>query len=505
MSGVDGILWSGVAGDEVEGRFVRRFRRGREPVPSGLASADALAATADQLGAAVEHIRVRDKRYRRALALADLLAAWTALLVANLIFGALPSGLALGAAPVALIAIGKLLGLYDRDEVLLRKTTLDEAPAIFQSTTLMTIGLWLAGIDTAERLEFVVLWAALFLAMLSGRALARFLAAQSVEVERCVFVGDSAEYRRIASKLESRATHARLVSCISPQTMVAYGDTAPDQDATDLVTLLGQARAQRVIIEPSALPSPDMLDFVRAVKGLGLRVSLLPKVLDVVGTAVEFDELDGMTILGVRSFGMSRSSWVAKRAFDIAVATLSLLVAGPLMALIALAIKVDSGGPIFFRQVRIGRGGESFTILKFRTMEADAEQRKVELRKLDEIPEDGLFKIKSDPRMTRVGRLLRPTSLDELPQLVNVLRGEMSIVGPRPLVIDEDAQIHGWDRRRLHLTPGMTGRWQIAGSARVPLPEMVKIDYLYAARWSLWTDLKILLRTVPFVLSRRGM
>jgi lipopolysaccharide/colanic/teichoic acid biosynthesis glycosyltransferase len=118
---------------------------------------------------------------------------------------------------------------------------------------------------------------------------------------------------------------------------------------------------------------------------------------------------------------------------------------------------------------------------------------------------EGLFKIADDPRVTRVGRWLRRFSLDELPQLVNVLRGEMSLVGPRPLVSDDDARITGLDRRRLHLTPGMTGHWQILGSARVPLPEMVKLDYLYVAGWSLWSDAKILLRTVPYVLARRGM
>jgi hypothetical protein len=193
VSGVDGILWSGLAGDEADGRFVRRLRRGQEPVPNGLASPDALAATADQLGAAVEHIRLRDRRYRRTLALADLITAWLALLAASLLFGTLPSVLGFAAAPVALVAVGKLLGLYDRDEVLLRKTTLDEAPAIFQSTTLVTIGLWLSGVVTAHRLEFVVLWAALFFASLAGRVLARAIVARSVDVERCVFVGDSVE------------------------------------------------------------------------------------------------------------------------------------------------------------------------------------------------------------------------------------------------------------------------------------------------------------------------
>jgi lipopolysaccharide/colanic/teichoic acid biosynthesis glycosyltransferase len=136
-------------------------------------------------------------------------------------------------------------------------------------------------------------------------------------------------------------------------------------------------------------------------------------------------------------------------------------------------------------------------------MVVDAEERKEALRPRNET--EGLFKIADDPRITRVGRVLRMTSLDELPQLLNVWRGEMSLVGPRPLVVDEDAQVQGWDRHRLHLTPGMTGHWQILGSARLPMQEMVGIDYLYVANWSLWTDVKILIRTIPYMVSRRGM
>jgi lipopolysaccharide/colanic/teichoic acid biosynthesis glycosyltransferase len=167
-----------------------------------------------------------------------------------------------------------------------------------------------------------------------------------------------------------------------------------------------------------------------------------------------------------------------------------------------VAIKVTSAGPVLFRQTRVGRDGHPFEMLKFRTMHDGADARKAELSELNEA--DGLFKIANDPRVTPIGRVLRRTALDELPQLFNVLRGQMSLVGPRPLVVDEDQRIQGWYRRRLSLTPGMTGDWQVFGAARIPLREMATIDYLYVSNWSLWSDVKILLRTIPFVVARRG-
>ena len=172
------------------------------------------------------------------------------------------------------------------------------------------------------------------------------------------------------------------------------------------------------------------------------------------------------------------------------------------MAIIAIAVRLDSPGPILFRQWRIGRDGEPFQIFKFRTMVDGADELKDQLRELNEA--DGLFKITDDPRITRVGRRLRRCSCDELPQLFNVLLGQMSLVGPRPLVADEDGRILGVRRGRLRLTPGMTGQWQISGSSRIPLEDMVKLDHLYVSNWTLWGDVKILLRTVPYVLSRRG-
>jgi lipopolysaccharide/colanic/teichoic acid biosynthesis glycosyltransferase len=208
--------------------------------------------------------------------------------------------------------------------------------------------------------------------------------------------------------------------------------------------------------------------------------------------------------MGVRRFELTRSSAWFKRGFDWLGASLGLLAVSPLLAVIAVAIKLDSRGPVFFRQQRVGRHGQRFRMLKFRTMVPDAEALKEGLRDRNEAKE-GLFKIAADPRITRVGRLLRASALDELPQLWNIVRGEMSLVGPRPLVLDEDQRIEGWHRRRLELMPGMTGPWQILGPSRVPLKEMVAIDYLYVANWSLWTDVKILLRTVPHVLGRHGL
>jgi lipopolysaccharide/colanic/teichoic acid biosynthesis glycosyltransferase len=172
------------------------------------------------------------------------------------------------------------------------------------------------------------------------------------------------------------------------------------------------------------------------------------------------------------------------------------------MFLIAIAVKLSSRGPVLFRQIRVGRHGNDFKLLKFRTMVSDAEQRKHELLELNEAAP--MFKIADDPRTTRIGRFLRRRSLDELPQLFNVLRGDMSLVGPRPLITEEDRLFSGWQRRRYHVAPGMTGPWQILGSSRVPMSDMVTIDYLYCANWSLWLDAKVLARTIPYVLSRRS-
>jgi lipopolysaccharide/colanic/teichoic acid biosynthesis glycosyltransferase len=195
---------------------------------------------------------------------------------------------------------------------------------------------------------------------------------------------------------------------------------------------------------------------------------------------------------------------VTKRLLDIAICLALLVVVVPALALCALAIRLDSPGPVFFTQARTGRDGRRFRMLKLRTMLANAEELKATLAHLNVLPPPD-FKIPDDPRITRVGRVLRATSLDELPQIWNVLRGEMSLVGPRPFVLHEADQMGGGiGRRRLDVTPGITGLWQVLGRNDIPYDEMLKLDYLYVTGWSAWWDFQILCKTVPAVLGGKG-
>ena len=171
-----------------------------------------------------------------------------------------------------------------------------------------------------------------------------------------------------------------------------------------------------------------------------------------------------------------------------------LLVAAPFFAAVAVIIKATSAGPVFFRQVRTGRNEQPFSMMKFRTMYRDAESRRHELDHLNEV--DGpLFKVQNDPRVTRVGRFLRRTSLDEFPQLINVWKGDMSLVGPRPFVVSEAMEIEGWARKRFEARPGMTGLWQVSGRNELSHLELCRLDYLYVASWSFWWDMQILWQT----------
>jgi exopolysaccharide biosynthesis polyprenyl glycosylphosphotransferase len=453
--------------------------------------------------------QARDALSRRLLATADVAAALSAILVAVAVLGNddAVKPLLLFALPL-IVVVNKAIGLYDRDEHLLNKTTLDEVPRLFNVATLISLILWFAEpaliSGSLGRGQLVIVWLLLFGALMVLRGAARFVANRRSRDERCLVLGDRDSALRVSQKFEAiPGFKARVVGRV-PLTSAATRASDTVGGIEDLGLVLAREEIERVVIAPCDADSEeDILNGIRLVKSLGVKVSVLPRLFEVVGSSVEFDELHGFMLLGVRPYGLTDSSWALKRMLDITLSALALVALAPLMCFMAAAVAVTSPGGVFFRQPRVGFHGRTFHIFKFRTMYADAEQRKEELSGQNEA--DGLFKIENDPRATPVGRFLRKTSLDELPQLLNVLRGDMSLVGPRPLVPDEDSRIEGFDRRRLHVMPGMTGAWQIFGSSRIPLHEMVKIDYMYGANWSLWGDVKILVRTVPYVLARRSM
>lgn len=465
-----------------------------EPPTRGITEAPANAETLQREGV-----------YRRALALGDALVAGIVVTMVTIVHGDAFTPLVLLAMPL-IVAVHKVAGLYDRDELVLNKTTLDEAPALMQISGLFVLVAWLLHAHVTNMrlwpMDVLQMWVATFLLLLAARGAARAAARRVSPVERCLMIGDRESIASVREKLDSPKIKACLVGSVPLDSSHRIAPLADRPE--DFAELVRSHQAHRVIVAPQACDAGDTLEIIRLAKAVGVRVTVLPRLLEVVGSSVEFDQLDGMTMLGVRQFGLTRSSKVLKRVFDVAGAGLGLLAIAPFFAAIALAVRLESRGPVFFRQVRVGRDGERFHMLKFRSMIHGADAMKDDLRHLNEARE-GLFKIADDPRVTRVGRFLRKTSLDELPQLINVCGGKMSLVGPRPLVVDEDAQVEGLDRSRLHLTPGMTGHWQILGSARIPMAEMVGIDYVYVANWSLWADVKILLRTVPYVLARRSM
>jgi exopolysaccharide biosynthesis polyprenyl glycosylphosphotransferase len=445
----------------------------------------------------------RDSVHRRALGLADALAAMTSLVVLSWVGDTPLRPVSLLAIPLALV-ISKLVGLYDRDDGVMSSSTLDEAPGVSLMALLYTLQIWLAAGsllpgDDVHKGQFALVFVTMVAGTLAGRTVARCAARALTEHERCLVLGDPGCFERVRKRLKvGQHQAAKIVLGIK----VEPGGFATLLEQGTLQEVVDAYGIQRVVIASSGHDTDEVLELIRQAAGLHVKVSVLPHFWETLGSLV-VDEMPGTAMLAVRRFGLSRSSQLLKRGFDIGLASVALFVLAPLMVLLAVLVRLSSNGPALFRQRRVGRNGRAFEMLKFRTMVSDAEALKTELADLNEA--DGLFKIRNDPRVTRLGRWLRETSLDELPQLINVLKGEMSLVGPRPLIAEEDVTIAGWRRRRLEVPPGMTGHWQVLGGARVPLDEMVVIDYLYIANWSLWRDVKCLLRTAGCVVARRGI
>jgi exopolysaccharide biosynthesis polyprenyl glycosylphosphotransferase len=410
-----------------------------------------------------------------------------------------------GAILVALatiLAVSVLSGRYRVAEVAVERGALEELPRLLQTSALATLALalWADGIEAAPVHAGVLIafWGLLLVALMLGQVASSQAASALVARERCLVIGDRAERDRLRRHLGT-VGDGRLDLAAA----IALGDIGRGDDARMTIEeLIAHHRADRVIVLTSG-DDDRGAQAARRARNAGARVSVASRVVEPIGPAAHVELVGGSVLLSTGACELSRGHRIAKRALDIVGAVALLVALAPLLAVVAVAIKATSKGPVLFWQTRVGAFGRRFRIAKFRTMVADAEQLKDTLR--DRNQTIGLFKIADDPRITRAGRLLRRTSLDELPQLLNVLRGDMSLVGPRPLVCDEDELIVGWHRDRLRLKPGMTGPWQILGSARIPLQDMVALDQQYVANHSLWLDVRIMLRTAAFVVARKGL
>jgi len=421
------------------------------------------------------------------------------------------AALAAAAVPVWL-AIFTGYKLYENDSLRISVASFDEVRDVFHA---MLAGS-LVFLIVSQGLRFTFGWwvytpveAALFcsfalvLVPLVRGTLRSWVFPRVMEQRRALVVGTGDEARIVHRKLTAHPEYC--VEVVGFLGADEPGLPGPVLGAPHEIGRVIEAfEVDRVLLTSSLASHEEMLDLLRNLRLPHVQISVVPRYSEIFTSNATLDDVEGMPVVTLPQLRLGRSSRLLKRAFDVAASAAALVLLAPVLAAIALAIRLDTAGPALYRQPRRGRNGSTFSIAKFRTMSIGAEARRAEVLDLNDV--DGpLFKIKgSDPRVTRVGAFLRKTSLDELPQLWNVLRGEMSLVGPRPFVVYEADQITGWAERRLDMTPGITGLWQVLGRNDLPFEEMCKLDYLYVTNWSLWWDLKILCQTIPTVLLGRG-
>ena len=351
---------------------------------------------------------------------------------------------------------------------------------------------------------YVLLGGALLRAVLRRRIRRRFTRGELVQ--RTLIAGTDGDARQLVDAL-----------CRDPDSSyLAVGfldESLPEGELIDGLPVLGrpsdaeriaeQHRIGVVIVSPTGVSPGTLQDITIALEDTPVDLAVAPSLFQVVTRRMTIETVGYVPILHVDQIRLERSRRVLKRTLDLTTASALLVLTAPLWLAAAVLVRTSSPGPIIFRQQRIGRDGEPFQMLKFRTMVADAEDRLAEVAHLNE-SDGALFKIADDPRVTEIGRVLRKWSIDELPQLVNVLRGDMSMVGPRPPLPAEVAQYDAWQLRRLRIRPGITGVWQVSGRSDVPFDEAVRLDLFYIENWSLGTDLWLLARTIPAVLRRDG-
>jgi exopolysaccharide biosynthesis polyprenyl glycosylphosphotransferase len=433
---------------------------------------------------------------RRMLALGDILAVAVAALLVGFWGSGPPGALLLVLSAPIWIVTAKLAGLYDRDERTLRHLTVDELPWLMvwtlSSTALLSLLLApFPALDPSSD-DRLMVWGAVLVFGFIFRAALRGLWRRVTPPQQVLIVGDGPLAQAVIRKLE-----------LFPDIHASVSSQIPSCE--DLHARLHEVidHVDRVVIACSELTESLLEELLPACRASHVKLTIVPPTRGMFGTATHLTHIAELPLLDYNTWDISRTTVALKRVFDVVIGLFVFVLTLPLFLLAGLAIIFDSGFPIFFRQTRGGECARPFQMLKFRTMVRDAEARLPELVRLDELA-DPMFKLKNDPRVTRVGRVLRRTSIDELPQLINVLRGEMSIVGPRPEQLDLVERYAPEHQFRLRVKPGITGPMQVYGRGELTFEERLAVEREYVENLALVRDIRILLMTLPAVYGRRG-
>jgi exopolysaccharide biosynthesis polyprenyl glycosylphosphotransferase len=456
----------------------------------------------------------KDSFRRRLLFVADLACFSVAVAAMTIVEGTSDTLWGIATLPGWLI-LAKAEGLYDNDHPKIWHLTTDEAPAIFHWITLSVAGTLLfirALPDQTITLESAAaLYATALGSAFAFRACARYIWRARVSPERALVVGSGQLADTVARKLALEPGHHLAVMESRPtddgrnwnaangagQSTAGVGSLG-ELSKDDIRWLLVEARIERVVLAVPELDEATLAKVAAVCRSEGIKLSVLPPMRAMFGTAVQLSHVAEMPVIEYRTQGITWSTMALKRLSDVGVSTVLLVLLAPLMLMIALAVRLDSRGPALFTQLRAGRDGRPFRIYKFRTMCADAEARITEVISPDDLSEP-MFKLREDPRVTRLGRFLRRTSLDELPQLFNVLRGDMSLVGPRPEEVWLVERYDETQRFRLQMRPGLTGPMQVHGRGALSFQERLAIEREYVENYNPRKDLEILFRTVSAV------
>jgi exopolysaccharide biosynthesis polyprenyl glycosylphosphotransferase len=415
------------------------------------------------------------------------------------------------------LLLAKLQGLYERDEERTDHSTIDEFAGVLVIVTLGTWFFealsWVTGLASPQFGRLVAFWVLAIGFVTTARAVARTLTRRSPAYSmRTLVVGAGAIGQLVARKIGQHPEYRLdLVGFVDAEPLESRAETrevATLGELEDLQSLVAEHRIDRVIVAFSNEPDSETMNVVRSLRDGDVIVDVVPRLFDVIGPRASMHSIEGMPLVCVPPARLSRSSFVLKRVVDIAVAASGLLVLLPLFIYAAIRIKLDSPGPVFFRQERLGLDMKPFTCLKFRTMKVDTdpEEHRAYVESIASssasVNGNGMYKLNRDNAVTPFGRWLRKTSLDELPQLINVLRGDMSIVGPRPCISYELEFFRSHHVERFLVPQGITGLWQVSARANSTFGEALDMDVAYVRGWSFGLDLRLLFRT-PFALLRQ--